>query len=184
MKKNNQAETKMDWSGISGFLLNVVLGLLIGMLLVVFVIQKSEVVGSSMEPTLSSKDIILVDKISLHFRDIQRGDIVVVDTEYLADPDLNNDIVKRTIGLPGETVRISEGGVYINDRLLVEPYLGDGVLTYSDTMEVFLKEDEYFCMGDNRFNSKDSRVLGVFPVGQIKGRAILRVFPFAKFGGL
>lgn len=184
MTKDTYTKKDLLWKELLGFGVYAVVGILIGLLLVLFVVQNNTVNGESMEPTLYPKDIVLVDKISRHFRDLERGDVVVVKKEYLTEYEMETDIIKRVVGLPGEKVMISQGEVYIDGRLLEESnYLNIGEQTYPE-MEVELNEDEYFCMGDNRQNSTDSRTVGVIPKEQIKGRAILRIFPIDKFGTL
>ena len=167
------------------FLGNIFVGTLVGVLLVVFVIEKSSVEGVSMDPTLQDHDVILVEKISRYFRAVERGDIVVLDTQRFRQVDIHNDIIKRVIGLPGETVSFSEGKVYINDVLLDETYLSDNIPTLDIGVQpIKLRENEYFCMGDNRSSSLDSRSLGAFSGDDIKGRAVLRIFPIEDFGGI
>ena len=175
------AKKQSIWKSIRSFILTFAVGAFVGLLMVNFVI--ADVQGSSMEPTLSDEDFLWVDKISLHFRDLQRGDIVVVSTKNLQHQNFSDYIVKRLIGLPGETIRITNGSVYINDVLVQEPYLVSGVQTYPE-LELLLNEDEYFCMGDNRGGSLDSRALGTFSKQYIEGRAVFRFAPFDKIGGL
>ena len=163
----------------------IAIALFLGWLLTTFVIQRNTVKGRSMEPTLQSGDELFVEKISLYFTAISRGDIITVDTHGL-DPREPNRVIKRVIGLPGETVRIAAGKVYVNDQELDEPYLeGDGqnldVITQPD-MEITLEADQYFCLGDNRPFSKDSRVFGPIPKENILGKVLVRMYPFDKFG--
>ena len=156
----------------------VVLG--ITWLVITFVGQRTEVNGSSMEPTLSNNDNLIVDKISYRFKDPQRFDIIVFPFQY----DENVYYIKRIIGLPGETVRIDEeGNIYINGEILDEHY-GKEVIQDPGlaVQEITLGEDEYWCMGDNRNHSSDSRVIGPVPRSRILGKAFIRIYPFSKFG--
>lgn len=147
-----------------------------------FIGQRTEVIGSSMEPTLSDGDNLIVDKITYHLREPKRFEIIVFPYQYAK----NTYYIKRIIGLPGETVRIDdEGNIYINGEVLEESY-GKEVIKDPGlaSEEITLAEDEYFVMGDNRNDSADSRFISV---GNIKreniiGRAWLRIFPFNKFG--
>lgn len=141
-----------------------------------FVGQRTEVSGSSMENTLSDGDNLIMDKLTYHFSDPKRFDVVIfpVDEETY--------YIKRVIGLPGETVRIDEAGnIYINDVVLEEDY---GLATITDPGRaiepVTLGEDEYFVMGDNRNASLDSRFeeVGNIERSRITGRAWLRIYPF------
>ncbi|MCM1100576.1 MAG: signal peptidase I [Clostridium sp.] len=160
--------------------------LLITWILVAFVIQRTGVDGSSMETTLSDGDNLFVDKLSYRFRDPERFDIIVFPPRY------DNEIyfIKRIIGLPGETVRIDDAGnIYINDELLQESY-GREVIRPENvgiaSEPITLGEDEYFVMGDNRNNSRDSRsqTVGNIRRDEILGRAWIRIWPLNKFGTL
>lgn len=151
-----------------------------------YVGQRTEVEGSSMEPTLSDKDNLIVDKISYRFSEPERFDIIVFSFKYKED----TYYIKRIIGLPGETVRIDEeGNIYINDEILEESY-GREVIK-SETMglareTIVIGEDEYFVLGDNRNNSTDSRspLVGNVNRKDIIGRAFVRIWPLAKMGML
>lgn len=162
----------------------ICIGLVFGILLVTFVIQRNDVHGSSMEPTLHEDDIILVEMISHHFRGYKRGDIITFDASDFPNYNAKSRFVKRVIGVPGDTVELLDGFVYVNGEQLDEPYLQDeGLKTFNtfraDGNEVIeLKEKEYYCLGDNRNSSLDSRGLGPFPEDKIKGHAIIRIFPF------
>lgn len=161
------------------------LGLLIGMLLVVFVVQRNDVYGSSMEPTMYDGDAVFVEMISVYLDHYRRGDIVTIDAEGMDGYYHKEYIIKRVIGLPGETVTIFDGLVYINGNLLIEPYLTDGLMTYvpeggvaNGYHQVTLGPDEYYCMGDNRGASNDSRRIGPISVKRIKSHVIARIYPF------
>lgn len=153
-------------------------------LVITFVGQRTEVDGGSMEPTLYNGDNLIVDKITYRFKDPQRFDIIVFPFQYEED----TYYIKRIIGLPGETVQIDEqGNIYIDGERLQESY-GKEVI-YSENIgraaePVVLGEDEYFVMGDNRNNSRDSRmdIVGNIHRDQIIGRAWIRIWPFEKFG--
>ena len=150
-------------------------------LLITFVGQRTSVSGSSMEPTLSNNDQLILDKISYRFSEPQRFDIIVFPFQYAE----KTFYVKRIIGLPGETVQIIDGEVYINGELLGENY-GKEVMMYYGTAEepITLGENEYFVLGDNRNNSKDSRyeVVGNISRDVIIGRAWVRIWPLKSFG--
>ena len=161
------------------------LGLVIGILLVVFVVQRNDVYGPSMEPTLHEKDAVFVEMVSKYFTTPQRGDIMTIDATGLTGYTKKEKIIKRLIGLPGETVTIKDGSVYINGTLLDEPYLADNVPTYMNDSgtasgydNITLGIDEYFFMGDNRGASLDSRVLGPITASRIKANVIAKIYPF------
>lgn len=155
-------------------------------LLITFVVQRTEVDGSSMEATLSDGDNLLVDKITYRFKEPERFDIIVFPFQYKED----TYYIKRIIGMPGETVWIDESGkIYIDGEVLEESY-GREVIRPEyvgrAAEPVTLGEDEYFVMGDNRNNSSDSRteVVGNIHRKDIIGRAWVRIWPLEKFGVL
>ena len=143
---------------LSGWLLYIVLIIALTWTVVTFVGQRTEVSGSSMETTLSDKDQLIVDKMTYRFRDPKRYDIVVFPYQYQD----NTYYIKRIIGLPGETVQILSGMVYIDGMRLDEHY-GDEIMENPGIAEepLTLGEDEYFVLGDNRNNSSDSRASDV-----------------------
>ena len=151
-------------------------------LVIHFVGQRTQVLGSSMEPKLSSDDNLIVDKISYRFHDPERFDIIVFPFRY----EDNTFYIKRIIGLPGETVQIDEeGNILINGEVLKEGY-GKEIIKNPGRAyeEIRLADNEYFVMGDNRNNSLDSRdpSVGNITKEEIIGRAWLRIWPFNKFG--
>lgn len=159
---------------------------LLGLLLTNYVIQRNTVQGDSMFPTLLDGDELLVEKVSRYFGAIHRGDIITVNTKGV-DAISPNNVIKRVIGLPGEEVEIKDGHVYINGEKLDEPYLKATVITNGDirhpeNLKVKLAENEYYCLGDNRPNSKDSRVFGPIPRQNILGHSVVRIYPFDRFG--
>ena len=157
--------------------------IVLSFVLVAFVVQKTEVIGDSMEPTLKHQEQLVIDKISYRFGKPDRFDVVVFPHE-------NTNYIKRVIGLPGETVSIEEGYIYIDGQMLYDDTYGMEAITsdhyYRLSEPVVLGEDEYFVMGDNRNNSKDSRdgTVGNVKKDQIIGRVIFRIWPFEKLGTL
>ncbi len=153
------------------------------MLIVTFVGQRTQVDGRSMQPTLDDGDNLIVDKISYRFTDPKRFDIIVFPYQYEA----KTYYIKRIIGLPGETVQIVDGTIYINGKVLEENY-GKEVMESSGLAAepITLGEDEYFVLGDNRNNSKDSREpsVGNIKRDDIVGRAWVRIWPLNKIGFL
>lgn len=166
----------------------IAIGLLVGILLVVFVIQRNDVSGSSMEPTLHTGDAVFVEMISIYTGNLDRGDIVTIDAKGMDGYTHEENLIKRIIGLPGETIKIADGNVYINGQLLDESdYLPAGTKTYVGAEgkargyeEITLGPDEYYCMGDNRGGSNDSRRLGPFKKKQIEAKVLMRIYPFNK----
>ncbi len=135
-----------------------------------FIITPVRVDGDSMKNTLKNGDILLLYKLG----SINRLDIIVLDEEKD-----NEKIIKRVIGLPGETVAIKKGKIYINDKVIDDEYAYGET---SDYDKVTLEDDEYFILGDNRLISKDSRYFGPIKENEIKGKIVFRLFPFTKIG--
>jgi signal peptidase I len=146
-----------------------------------FVAQPFIVSGASMEPTFQTGQYLIVDELSYHLSQPQRGDVIIF--RYPKDP--SQFFIKRIIGLPGETVKIQGGEVYVttvagNTIHLSEPYVtnkGNGA-----DMTQTLDASSYFVMGDNRPESSDSRYWGVLPKANIIGRAFVRLLPIQNIG--
>lgn len=184
LEKGTAAYEIFDW------LRTICIGVLAGIFIVVFLVQRDDVYGSSMNPTLTQGDILFTQKISTYFNTFKRGDIVVLDGKGMDGYTKKEYLIKRIIGLPGETIRIADGAVYIKPAdsnefyLLQENYLPAGTRTIvmDDGMrkgynEITLGENEYYCMGDNRPVSNDSRNLGPFDEKRIIAVAVIRVYP-------
>ena len=155
--------------------------LVLTLLIVKYVGQRTVVVGQSMEHTLYNGDNLIVDKISYRFRDPKRFEVVVFPYAY----EEKTYFIKRVIGLPGETVRIDDGVIYINGEPLVENYGAEKIRSGGlASEEIKLGSDEFFVMGDNRNNSKDSRdpSVGNVKKSDLIGRAWVRIFPFDEIG--
>ena len=154
------------------------------LLLVKYVGQRTVVIGSSMEDTLSDQDNLIVDKISYRLTEPKRFDMIVFPFSQADE----TYYIKRIIGLPGETVRIDyDGNIYINEKLLDENY-GTEVIKDPGTaaQDITLGQDQYFVLGDNRNHSSDSRFaqVGLIEKSEIIGRAWIRIYPFDKFGSI
>lgn len=179
-KRHSRAVAKEILSN-SLFLLVV---LILTLLIVKYVGQRTVVVGDSMEHTLQNGDNLIVDKISYRFGDPNRFDVIVFPFEYKDE----TYYIKRIIGLPGETVRIdNEGHIFINEILLEEEFgaetIKDPGLAYGG---ITLGEDEYFVLGDNRNHSSDSRTpsVGLIKRENIIGKAWVRIYPLNKIGAI
>ena len=184
LEKGTVAYEVFDW------LRTICIGVLAGVFIVVFLVQRDNVYGDSMFPTLSNGDVIFTQKLSTYFKSYKRGDIVILDGSNMEGYYGKEYLVKRVVALPGETVKIEDGNVYIKPAggsefyQLVENYLPSGIKTtmMDDGMrrgfnEVTLADNEYFCLGDNRPVSNDSRNLGPFTTDRIKAVAVIRVYP-------
>lgn len=185
-KPKSSARNLIEWA--------VVLG---GALLIAFVVrtvlfQAFYIPSASMRPTLREQDRVVVNKVSYSVHDVHRKDIVVFERPPGVDPK-NKDLIKRVIGLPGETVSLREGRVLINGQALDEPYTAPGSrsdpLHFSDcrvdlSKPLVIPKGDVFVMGDNRLQSLDSRCFGPIPTKLIVGRAFVRVWPFSRLGTL
>lgn len=137
----------------------------------IFICTPINVSGNSMSSTLKDGDIMLLNKLSLK-DGIDRFDIVVVKTE-------TNYIIKRVIGLPGETISYKDGVLYINGKIYEDKYNLTGT---NDIDPVKILDNEYYVMGDNRSISKDSRTIGAIKKDRIIGKTNFVIYPFNKFG--
>lgn len=142
-----------------------------------FIITPVRVNGTSMNETLEDGEIMILNKIDYTFNEINRYDIVVVKTE-------DSKIIKRVIGLPGETLKYENNTLYINGKETEEPYLTEETEDFNITELGYDKipQDCYFVMGDNRNNSSDSRIIGCVKKENIEGSASLVIYPFKDAG--
>lgn len=152
--------------------------LVVALVIKATLVQAFYIPSESMVPTLHVGDRVLVNKLSYRLHDVHRGDIVVFERPRgEADPQIR-DLIKRVIGLPGETIEARGGRVYVNDRPLEEPYLTPEMRNATQNLpRQLVPPDHYFVLGDNRANSRDSRVFGPIPGRLIVGRAFVRVWP-------
>jgi len=164
---------KKIWNEIKPYIYIVVIVVLFR----TFVATPAVVDGDSMVGTLNNNDLVVLNKIIMHFNNIDRFDIVVIEN----DKDQGQDkIIKRVIGLPNEKIEYKDNVLYINDK---QVKMNSGV-TY-ETTEDFVaqtKDNEYFVLGDNRDISKDSRYVGNFTKDEILGKVDFRFYPFDKIG--
>jgi len=170
----------------------VVVALVVAVLLRTFVVQTFYIPSQSMQPTLQVGDRILVDKLSYHLHGVGRGDIVVFGRppleEQTCSGPLVNDLVKRVVGLPGETISLHDGTVYINGKALHEPWLptgdtttpGPGAASFSLEKPFRVPAAEYFLMGANRSASCDSRYWGPVPRSLLVGKVVVRIWPLTR----
>jgi len=146
-----------------------------------FVAEARYIPSGSMLPTLQINDRLIVDKVGYHFRDPQRGDIVVFSpTDALQRQNFHDAFIKRVIGLPGETVEVKGGRVYVNGQPLRENYVQDSPQYQYGPVTV--PTDSYLVLGDNRNNSYDSHYWGFVPREKIIGRAVVRFWPPNRVG--
>jgi len=176
--------------------------LVVALVIKTFLIQAFYIPSGSMEPTLAVGDRVLVNKLSYRLHDVNRGDLVVFEANE-GEGDCGQpvspsaaageaesgikDLIKRVIALPGETVDIRDDQVLIDDRILDEPYIAEQILTQPTGSVEFpfeVPEGCVFVMGDNRADSRDSRIFGPIDEDHIVGRAFVRVWPLTDLGFL
>jgi signal peptidase I len=149
-------------------------------MIVIFLYQPVKVEGTSMLPELRDQERIFVNKFVYRIEEINRGDIVVF--WYPRDP--SKSYIKRIIGMPGDTVEIIKGSIYINEHLLTEPYVDPQFIDDRTYPPVFVDPGHYFVLGDHRNQSNDSRMWGLVPSRYIYGKAVFRYWPMTKIGSL
>jgi signal peptidase I len=152
----------------------------LALVIIVFLYQPVKVEGTSMAPLLSDQERIFINKFVYRFEDIHRGDVVV----FWYPLDRSKSFIKRVIGLPGETVDIRHGLLYVNGQLIPEPYVPPQYTDVTDFGPVKVPKDSYFVMGDHRISSNDSRVFGPVASQFIYGRAVFAYWPVDHFGSL
>lgn len=170
-QRTGAASALYDWVEAAVFSLICVI------LLFTFIFRVVGVEGPSMNSTLAEGDRLLLLRVYVQPR---RGDIVVID-RYAVEP-----LVKRVIAVEGDTLDILDGRVILNGEILDEPYVQDPTPRNEFQEEILIPEGYVFVMGDNRVNSKDSRSteIGLVRVADLRGKAVFRFWPLAKFGGL
>lgn len=152
-------------------------------IIVIQFVVPTRVYGRSMEPTLKENDFLVVNRCAyVNGITPSKGDVVIFKS-HLKDSNRNDKkLIKRVIAVPGDTVMIKDGRVYINGEELEEDYINDGI-TSGDVDLVTVPANSVYCMGDNRLHSTDSRHLevGFVRYEQIIGKAVVRIFPFSDF---
>jgi len=166
--------TILEWIGVA------LAALVIATILRTYVVQTFWIPTGSMIPTLQENDRVVVNKLSYKLHGVGRGDIVVFTTPP-GVPEDYKDLVKRVVGLPGDTVEGLNGRVLVNGKVLDESYLPEGTAT-SQFGPQKIPAGTYWVMGDNRGNSTDSRSFGPIPERTIVGHAVVRIWPLRRFG--
>lgn len=173
--------------GIGAFFLDIietiVVALAIFVVVYLFLFQPHQVKGKSMEPNFDDGEYILTDKVSYRIGVPKRGDVIV----FKAPKNEEVDYIKRIIGLPGDTVNIQNGKVFINGTDINETYLPADFVTFpgsflSEGSSATVPDGEFFVLGDNRNHSSDSREWGFITRKEIIGKAFFRYWPFSHFG--
>ena len=203
-RKNSGRRNTIEW------ILVIAGALLVALVIKAFLFQAFYIPSSSMEPTLHVGDRVIVNKLSYRMHDVNRGDIVVfrrpsaatqtvsiqgcdgqqvqINRASTFTDDKVDDLIKRVVALPGETVeRREDGHIYVNGNLLSEPYLPTDRSTPAflfRTQCIKVPDNEVFVLGDNRQNSQASNAFGPIEESLIVGRAFVRVWPLGSFGGI
>jgi signal peptidase I len=177
-----------DW------ILVVVIALGAALLVRVYVLQQFYISGPSMETTLLENNRVLVNKLSYRLHDVHRKDVVVFDRITTSGGVIaHDDLIKRVIGVEGDTVEIKNCKVFVNAKEIEEPYLDKQILALPNAVErcrvidmkpITVPKDQLFVMGDNRPESFDSRSFGTIPKHLVVGRAFAIVWPFSRIAAL
>ncbi len=178
LEGQGQGNKRASFFDLRAWARDVVISVMIAGLIIVFLYQPVKVEGTSMMPRLQDQERIFINKFVYKFEPIRRGDIVVF--WYPLDP--SKSYIKRVIGLPGETVKISGGRVFVNGRPLAEPYVLADYLDHQNYPPIYVEPDHYYVLGDHRTSSNDSRSWGTVAQNFIYGKAVLVYWPPAQFG--
>ncbi|HSD98720.1 MAG TPA: signal peptidase I [Patescibacteria group bacterium] len=174
------------WAFLVDTIQSILIAAAIFLVIYIFLFRPFQVSGQSMFPNFHDKEYVLTNLITLRLGPIARGDVIV----FKAPPDPEKDFIKRIIGVPGDTVMVQGGNVYVNGQQYDESsYLNPSVRTFGGT---FLKDNdtitvptgEYFVMGDNRPYSSDSREWGFVPAGNIIGKSFFVYWPLNEMRGV
>jgi signal peptidase I len=160
------------------WLRDVIVSVIVSFLIITFLYQPVRVEGTSMLPELRDQDRLFINKFVYRFENVSRGDVVVF--RYPRDP--SKSYIKRVIALPGDTIRIDDGHVYVNGARLLEPYVPKAYRDSRSMGEMTIPPDEYFVMGDHRSISSDSRDFGPVDRNLIYGKAEFIYWPADNMG--
>lgn len=184
-RRRQKRREAMDFNLIKNILswvFQIVLVIGIAFVLVYFVGEKTSVIGASMEPTLYNKNEVIINKFIYKLTDPKRGDVVV----FRPNGNKNTHFtIKRVVGLPGETVKIDSGKLYIDGEEIESEYITEGIEDAGIAADsILLGEEEYFVLGDNLPNSEDSRFANIGNVDKqdMEGKVWFRVSPFKEIG--
>lgn len=173
--KNETLREIVDW------IFHICIAIIIALLITNFLFQRTIVNRTSMYPTLGDGDSLIIEKISLLFGDVKKGDIITLKS-YNSNGDEGNILIKRVIAIEGDTVKIANGKVYVNGKAIKEDYIYDDYTENTgDYTDLKLKKGYIYVLGDNRKdNIIDSRTIGPINIDDITGKAVFRLYPFSK----
>ena len=162
----------IEWVKVFG------LAIVLAFVITLFIIP-TLVSGDSMLPTLHENDYLIINKIGYKIGEPKNGDVIVFKSDLEKNDGTTKDLVKRIIGVAGDKVVIKDGKVYLNDKLLDETYLSEGMDTTGD-VDIVVPEGKLFVLGDNREVSLDSRYeqVGLVDVNDVEGKVLVRLYPF------
>jgi signal peptidase I len=173
-----RAGARAVWHALWELLHDLSVAVLFCFFLITFVAQAFRVQGTSMLPLLEDGERIIVNKFVYRFHPIERGDVVVF--WYPRDPSVS--FIKRVVALPGETVELQRGTLYVNGQAVEEGFLRGQYRDHETVPPVEVGQGYYYVLGDHRNSSNDSRNWGEVPAKYIYGKAIFRFWPLSKFG--
>ena len=182
-KEDRNPQKNSAYREVLGFLRDLAVSMAVILVICNFIVRPVRVYGDSMYPTLYDGGVGFSNVIGMKMSGLKRFDIAIIYVE-----EKNEYLVKRVIGLPGETVSYRFGQLYINGEMMDEPFLDQayvescGQYFMSDVSDITLGDDEYYCLGDNRPASSDSRYYGPFKKENIRSKGVLILWPFADFG--
>ena len=178
----DEFDVKDFMSEVGHWALSILVVIILAYSIVTFGVQSVTMIGQSMNPSLANQDVVLINKRAYTFREPERYDIIAFKLKEETEGYFN---IKRIIGLPGETVQIKNGRIFIDGNALTDLPFEDLIMTEGLALDgVKLGEDEYFVMGDNCNNSEDSRYVNIGSISQkeINGRVFFRIAPRSGFG--
>jgi len=159
---------------------DLVIALSLAVVIIIFFYQPVKVEGTSMTPLISDQERIFINKFVYRFEPIERGDVVV----FWYPLDRSKSFIKRVVGLPEDMVEIRDGQVFLNGKMLAEPYVPPESADFGSLSATRIPKGEYFVMGDHRTSSNDSRIFGPVPRKFIYGKAVFAYWPVDHFGAI
>jgi signal peptidase I len=165
---------------LRGWVRDLAVAMSLALIIIVFLYQPVKVEGTSMAPLLSDQERIFINKFVYRFEPIERGDVVV----FWYPLDRSKSFIKRVVGLPGETIELRHGRLFINDRELTESYVPASFFDGSSYGPLMIPKGSYFVMGDHRDSSNDSRMFGAVSRDFIYGKAVFAYWPVDHFGSI
>ncbi|MFZ0663215.1 MAG: signal peptidase I [Acidobacteriaceae bacterium] len=176
--RSDPSPTAPQRSQLHLWLRDLLISVAASFMIITFVYQPVRVEGTSMQPELRNQDRLFINKFAYHFESISRGNVVVF--HYPLDP--SKSYIKRIIALPGDTICIDEGRVYVNGKRIAEPYVPPRYRDSRSMAKMVIPPNDYFVMGDHRSISSDSRDFGPVPRDLIYGKAAFVYWPADNMG--